>query len=282
MLAMSRLLLLTLCAALATSDTSSASSGAGAGPVTGDFFLEATVPLGNASVDVAFDCAAPRCLPGTARVWWHITADGAALMRDRADGNGTATLQVRRFSMPRGPKMRLELLRRGTFFLLYVGAAATGAGGAALPPLHLTSQPVTYVERPSSDVICSIKGQHVHLVDPEPQAPSIFVAVVGGRTVCSTTITPYRWEAAPLPDAPVLTHCPTCGTGCDPAANKTAACWAFNQIIPGAILQLNNGSFVVYVAGSNWDGNDGGGKQYMGAATGPALDKLTLHPEYLL
>lgn len=51
----------------------------------------------------------------------------------------------------------IELLRRGTFYLLYVGGS------------HLTLQPVAYVERPSSDVHCKS-----HTVDPEPEPLSGF------------------------------------------------------------------------------------------------------------
>ena len=52
----------------------------------------------------------------------------------------------------------------------------------------------------------------------------------------------HRWEAPPYRTAPVVTHCPTCGTGCDPSRNKTDACWAFNQVIPGALLRDARGS----------------------------------------
>ena len=104
--------------------------------------------------------------------------------------------------------------------------------------------------------------------------------------------TEYRFESAPLPTAPVATHCPDCGKGCDPGSNQTNGCWAFNQIIPGALLRdavgshtaggLRNGSFVLYVAGSDWDGTDGGGRQRVGVATGASLSALTLRPEYLI
>ena len=175
----------------------------------------------------------------------------------------------------------IELLRRGTFYLLYLGGS------------HLTSQPVTYVERPSSDVICT---GNLHLVEPEPEPlrSSAGVKDVSGGIfqLNSLRVTEYRWESAPLPAAPLLTHCADCGSGCDPSANRTEGCWAYNQVIPGALLReangshraagLRNGSVVLYVAGSDFDGTDGGGKQRVGVATGPSLEALSLHPEYLL
>jgi hypothetical protein len=39
---------------------------------------------------------------------------------------------------------------------------------------------------------------------------------------------------------------------------------------------------VLYVAGQDWDGTDGGGKARIGIATGPTLDALTLHKEYVI
>ena len=39
---------------------------------------------------------------------------------------------------------------------------------------------------------------------------------------------------------------------------------------------------MLYVAGQNYDGSDGGGKARMGVATGPALDQLSLHPDFVL
>jgi hypothetical protein len=112
----------------------------------------------------------------------------------------------------------VELVRRGTFYLLYLGGS------------HLTSQPVTYVERPSSDVICN---NHAHLVDPElePLRSSAGIKDVSGGVfqLNSFNVTEYRWESAPLPTAPVLSHCPNCGIGCDASANRTEACWAYNR-----------------------------------------------------
>ena len=64
------------------------------------------------------------------------------------------------------------------------------------------------------------------------------------------------------------------------------------EIIPGALLReangshqaagLRNGSVVLYVAGSDWDGTDGGGKQRIGVATGRSLEALSLHSQFLL
>jgi hypothetical protein len=153
---------------------------------------------------------------------------------------------------------------------------------------------VAYTERPSSDVVCDVP--HEKLVEPqlEPLRSSAGIKDVSGGVfqLNSLDVAEYRWEAVPLPAAPVVTHCPNCGAGCDPSKNQTAACWAFNQVIPGALLRdangshaaggLRNGSFVLYVAGSDWDGDDGGGKQYVGVATGPSLERLTLRPEYLI
>ena len=45
---------------------------------------------------------------------------------------------------------------------------------------------------------------------------------------------------------------------------------------------LSNGSVVLYVAGADFDGTDGGGKMRIGVATGPSLEALSLHPEYLI
>jgi len=118
-------------------------------------------------------------------------------------------------------------------------------------------------------VIC-LNGQHRVDPEPEPLSSHAGVAVGGSFTLSEMRITPYRWEAAALPEQPVLSHCPMCGRdrGCDPAGNKTAACWAYNQIIPGGgLLKLPNGTFVLYVAGSDFDGDDGGGKQYMGVVS---------------
>jgi hypothetical protein len=39
---------------------------------------------------------------------------------------------------------------------------------------------------------------------------------------------------------------------------------------------------VLYIAGQDWDGTDGGGKARIGVATGPSLDNLKLQPEYLI
>ena len=54
-------------------------------------------------------------------------------------------------------------------------------------------------------------------------------------------------------------------------------------MIPGGgLLQLDNGSFVLYVAGQDYDGNDGGGKARMGVATGEhhmsPTGTVVLHP----
>ena len=112
----------------------------------------------------------------------------------------------------------VELVRRGTFYLLYLGGS------------HLTSQPVTYVERPSSDVICN---NGVHLVDQElePLRSSAGIKDVSGGVfqLNSFNVTEYRWESAPLPTAPVLSHCSNCGIGCDAFANHTETCWAYNR-----------------------------------------------------
>eukprot|EP01043_Picozoa_sp_COSAG02_P018602 COSAG02_NODE_873_length_16302_cov_113.473616_5_plen_485_part_00 len=175
----------------------------------------------------------------------------------------------------------VELVRRGTFYLLYLGGS------------YLKSQPVTYVERPSSDVICN---NHAHIVEPqlEPMRSSAGIKDISGGVfqLSSLNVAEYRWESAPLPMAPILSHCPSCGIDCDAVTNKTAGCWAYNQVIPGALLReangshratgLHNGSVVLYVAGSDWDGTDGGGRQRMGVATGPSLEALSLDPQYLL
>lgn len=175
----------------------------------------------------------------------------------------------------------VELVRRGTFYLLYMGGS------------HLTSQPTTYVERPASDVICN---NHAHAVEPELESmrSSAGIKDVSGGVfqLNSLSVDEYRWESAPLPMVPVLSHCPSCGVDCDASRNRTDGCWAYNQIIPGALLRqangssravgLRNGSVVLYVAGSDWDGTDGGGRQRIGVATGPSLEALTLNPNYLL
>eukprot|EP01043_Picozoa_sp_COSAG02_P060110 COSAG02_NODE_7789_length_2844_cov_141.457356_1_plen_530_part_00 len=175
----------------------------------------------------------------------------------------------------------VELVRRGTFYLLYLGGS------------HLTSQPATYVERPTSDVICL---NHAHAVEPElePMRSSAGIRDVSGGVfqLNSLRVDEYRWESAPLPTEPVLSHCSSCGVDCDASRNKTDGCWAYNQIIPGALLRqansshraagLRNGSVVIYVAGSDWDGTDGGGRQRMGVATGSSLEALTLNPNFLL
>jgi hypothetical protein len=175
----------------------------------------------------------------------------------------------------------VELVHRGTFYLLYLGGS------------HLTSQPVTYVERPTSGTHCA---RGVVGVDPQPEPLTAYAGIRdlsgGVYQVNSLDVAEFRWEAAPLPTAPVVTHCASCGVGCAPSVNHTAGCWAYNQIIPGALLRdangshmgggLRDGSSVLYVAGSDFDGTDGGGKQRMGVATGPSLDHLALHPQFLL
>ena len=221
-------------------------------PVTGDFLLQATISRGSGSgsAQIIFDSGASTSV--------HYALSSAAHTIDlvRVRGGKSTTVQTRQHTLGSGDVLQVELLRRGTFYLLYLGS-------------HLTTQPVFYVERPSSDVIC-LSGQH--RVDPElePLVSHAGVAVSGSFTLAEMRITPYRWEAAALPEQPVLSHCPTCGRdrGCDPAGNKTAACWAYNQIIPGGgLLKLPNGTFVLYVAGSDFDGDDGGGKQYMGVVS---------------
>ena len=74
-------------------------------------------------------------------------------------------------------------------------------------------------------------------VEPELEPLSGYTGIKdvsgGVFTLNALGVAAYRFEAAPLPSAPVLTHCPTCGAGCDPAAGETAGCWAYNQLIPG-------------------------------------------------
>jgi hypothetical protein len=130
-------------------------------------------------------------------------------------------------------------------------------------------------------------GQGGGNVEPELEPLSAFTGfkdVSGGVfTLNSLTVGPYRFEAAGLPSTPLLTHCPTCGVNCDPAHGKTDGCWAYNQVIPGGgLLQMPNGSYVLYVAAQDYEGNDGGGKARMGVATGPSLDQLSLHPDFVL
>ena len=176
----------------------------------------------------------------------------------------------------------VELLRRGSFYLLYVNGS------------HRTHQPAAYVERPSSDVHCT--GPNPHTVDPGPEPGAGFAGykdVSGGVfTLNSMHLQEYHWEAAPNPTKPVATHCSTCGVGCDPTSNKTDGCWAFNQIIPGAILRdakgshlaggVATGGVVLYVAGQDYDGTDGGGRARIGVATGVGLDKLAVRSDFIL
>ena len=53
-------------------------------------------------------------------------------------------------------------------------------------------------------------------------------------------------------------------------------------MIPGAGFRLPNGTYMVYVAVQDYSGTDGGGRAQMGVAVGPALDALTLRPDFLL
>ena len=76
-----------------------------------------------------------------------------------------------------------------------------------------------------------------------------------------------------------MDRCTSCGKGCGPPDFKE--CWAYNQVIPGALIHTN-GTFFVYVAGQDYDGTDGGGRARIGIAHGPSLTNLTLEHDFLI
>ena len=251
---------------------------------TGDFILQANVSeckaavrSGSNAVEIVFD-ARTSTLSSTSTYSSYSLEPSSGTIEFIRYRNGaksvlqTVTTDPTKWNDNGTAPLRIELLRRGTFYLLYLGGS------------HLDSQPITYVQRPSSEVMCSSGGNSVeHELEPL-SAFTGFKDVSGGVfQLNSLTVQPFRFEAAELPSAPVLTHCPTCGVTCDLAHGKTDGCWAFNQVIPGGgLLQTPNGSFVLYVAAQDYNGNDGGGKARMGVATGPSLDQLSLHPEFVL
>ena len=220
-------------------------------PVSGDFVLRANVSAcqadddrwrlrsGKNTLEVVFDAISAASY---ASYSLSPTTGTIELLRYRG-GNRTVLQTIKTnpaswkkpHGAPASAPLLVELLRRGTFYMLYLGGS------------HLTSQqPVTYVERPSSDVICRAQDHPVHLVEPEaePLRSSAGIKDVSGGVfqLNSLSVTDYHWEAAPLPTAPVAAHCPDCGSGCDPSANHTGGCWAYNQIIPGALLREANSS----------------------------------------
>jgi hypothetical protein len=207
---------------------------------TGDFLLHLNISQctkyssetrsGKSTVEVVFDATSVDATMTSTYVSYSLEPRTGAIELLRYRKGDRIVLQTIT-TAPHDPTRPLiiELLRRGTFYLLYVGGS------------HLSNQPVAYVERPSSDVHC---GKHT--VDPQAEALSGFTgfkdASGGVFMLNSITVKEYRWEAAPLPAAPVVTHCPNCGSGCDPSSNKTSGCWAFNQVIPGAVLRDAKGS----------------------------------------
>ena len=256
---------------------------------TGDFILRANVSTcqsaaaairshsGSNTVEIVFDALSAQ-LSSTATYASYSLEPSSGTIEFLRYRNGTKSVLQTVVTDPATwsdngtTPLLIELLRRGTFYLLYIGGS------------HLDSQPITYVQRPSSEVKC---GQGGGNVEPELEPLSAFTGfkdVSGGVfTLNSLTVGPYRFEAAGLPSTPLLTHCPTCGVNCDPAHGKTDGCWAYNQVIPGGgLLQMPNGSYVLYVAAQDYEGNDGGGKARMGVATGPSLDQLSLHPDFVL
>jgi hypothetical protein len=260
---------------------------------SGDFLLHLNISQcttadarsGKSTIEVVFDAASADIAAESTYVSFSLEPRTGAieLLRYRKGERTVLQMASTEAHDPTQPLI-IELLRRGAFYMLYVGGS------------HLTNQPVAYVERPSSDVHCA-SGKQQNTVDPQLEPLSAFTGfqdVSGGVFMLnSLKVSEYQWESAPLPSAPVITHCPHCGSGCDPTSNRTKDCWAFNQVIPGALLRdakgshqaggiAKGGGFVVYVAGQDWDGTDGGGKARIGVATGPALDNLTLQPEYIL
>ena len=250
-------------------------------PISGDVVLQATVSCcdscgstrSDAKVfEIIFDAVSNKSYAS----YLLDPAAGTVQFR-RTDAGNTSVLQtvtINPSSWRRNgtESIDVELLRRGTFFLLYIGG------------FHETRQPTTYVQRPMSEVRCtgSPRGVSPSL---EPLVASVGVRDLSGGTFTFNNfrVTEYRFEDSPLPIKPVLTHCSNCGQGCDPEHGHTDNCWAYNQVIPGGgLLQLQNGTFVLYVAGQDYNGNDGGGKARMGVATGPALDQLSLHPDFVL
>lgn len=276
--------------------------GGGLEQVTGDYLLAATVSPASVNrtstpaaatssgFKVIFD--KPSAGGGEAEASFDFSFDSTgklALAMTRVNAAG-----VRKTSHPRlahnlsdialpNLPITVQLLRRGTFYLLYLNQDYSTPGVV----------PLTYVERATSDVDC----QH-HTVDPtitplatqtgitamlvgdegehdEAMVPAVFHAVV-----TKMSITPYRFESQPIQSQPVATYCPTCGRGCSPPAN-VSGCWAYNQIIPGSLVKYN-ATFYLYVAGQDYDGTDGGGRARIGVAFGPSLDNMTVHPDFLI
>jgi hypothetical protein len=143
----------------------------------------------------------------------------------------------------------IALMRRGTFFLLYVLggevplagppspgppplATAAAAAAAARGVRTLSgSQPVAYVEHPFFDIDCAA----FRVAGSEPPAVAAGVEASGGATLAApgVALELTRFESAPLPASPALQACGKRPGGC---ANSS---WCYNQVLPGALLVLN-------------------------------------------
>ena len=114
------------------------------------------------------------------------------LLRSWADGRkvtlATTTVDP---AVIAGPTLRLQLLRRGAFFLLFANRDFRSPGAL----------PLSYVESPSSNLDC----QH-HVVEPTSEPLAAFTGVVAsGVAVLSQRVLPYQWEVSPMPSRPAST-----------------------------------------------------------------------------